>query len=423
MTGTTLPVYATQVTAYYLARDAAITASGSSGSPAAPFNFIAGNFAVGDGGGTVPALSTLIATGALVNEVWSGETISGVAQDTTSANQIDITCVVPDTQGGVEVGGFTIREFAVYDELGHLCVVGVTNIEKTLSTEGQINTIMLVVAIATASTNNVVITPPTANFMTQAQVDAEITALMPTANAPLTRTITVDTLSREHAAFGIVNASEPAADPPSAPQDLAALGAGRPATAGEFAAFAPTAGRFAWPWPTLQQLGALVTYLQGLISAIHIPGALTPLFLSGGNYQISAATNATVGVGRSATTTEATTGVTNTSVNGPAWITPEELAPAVAGAFPAHCVAAGLVSSGSLVFADGISSVTASSGGGFLLTFAFSHALPDTNYCVVLTLEGSTYAFEYAITRSTTQFVVNGPFGSAYLLHFAVFHS
>ena len=157
-------VYATQVTQYYLNRDAAISASGSSPSPAPPFNFPGGTFAVGDGGGTVPSISTLIAQGGLVNQVWSGATISGVAQDATKLNQIDITCVVPDTQGGVEVGGFTIREFAIYDELGQLCVVGVTNIEKTLSTEGQINTIMLVAAIATASTNNVVITPPTGQF-------------------------------------------------------------------------------------------------------------------------------------------------------------------------------------------------------------------------------------------------------------------
>ena len=319
-------VYATQVTQYYLNRDAAISASGSSPSPAPPFNFPGGTFAVGDGGGTVPSISTLIAQGGLVNQVWSGATISGVAQDATELNQIDITCVVPDTQGGVEVGGFTIREFAIYDELGQLCVVGVTNIEKTLSTEGQINTIMLVAAIATASTNNVVITPPTANFATQAQVETDINAHQPTAVAPLTQTDTTDPQGWLHRVFGVASASAPSADPPTPPQDAAALGVGRPATASEIAAFAPTAGRFPWPWPTLQQLGALVTYLEGLIRAIAIPGALAPLSLSGGNYQIAAATTATVGVGRSATNAEAVAGATAGSTPTPAWITPEDLA-------------------------------------------------------------------------------------------------
>ncbi len=321
-------VYATQVTQYYLNRDAAITASGSSSSPAAPFDFAAGTFAVGDGGGTVPSISTLIATGALVNQVWSGATISGVAQDATELNQIDITCVVPDTQGGVEVGGFTIREFAIYDELGNLCVVGVTNIEKTLSTEGQINTIMLIAAIATASTNNVTITPPTANFATLAQVETEINAHQPTAVAPLTQTDTTDSQGWLHRVFGVVSASEPSADPPTAPEDAAALGVGRPATASEIAAFAPTAGRFAFPWPTLQQLGAMKTSLVNLINAISIPGALAPLFLSGGDYGIAAATTTTVGAGRSATSAEAIAGATAALTPTPAWLTPEDLAAA-----------------------------------------------------------------------------------------------
>ncbi len=157
-------LYNTAVTTYYLARDASILAGGNP--PPALFDFPAGTLAVGDGGGAVPTLSALLAKGGLINQVAAGQWITGVSVDPNNADQIDIAWTIPDEVNGVEIGPFWIREFAIYDELGNLCVVGTTQIEKTTSAQGQINTVTAVSAVVISSTANVVIAPPSTNFVT-----------------------------------------------------------------------------------------------------------------------------------------------------------------------------------------------------------------------------------------------------------------
>ncbi|QGM46742.1 phage tail protein [Methylocystis heyeri] len=266
-------LYATEVTQAFLNRQAAIDASGSSPNPLPPFNFVGGTLAVGDGNGAVPMLSTLVAQNGLTHQVWSGQTITGVNQDDQAANQIDIQCVIPDVVNGVEVGGFTIREFAIWDEQGNLCVLGITNIEKTTSQQGQINTVMFVAAIVVSNTANVVITPPSANFVTMVEVENAFNANLPTAAAPLTQTDTQTPTGWIRRVFGLRPASQPAAPAQGQPVvDGGNTGYGRPATDAEFVAGASLGG-FALPWPTLAQVRAGFTALvYGSGNAVTVKG-------------------------------------------------------------------------------------------------------------------------------------------------------
>jgi hypothetical protein len=317
-------LYATEVTQAFLNRQAAIDASGSSPNPLPPFNFVGGTLAVGDGNGAVPTLSTLLAQNGLTHQVWSGQTITGVNQDAEAANQIDIQCVIPDVVNGVEVGGFTIREFAIWDEQGNLCVLGITNIEKTTSQQGQINTVMFVAAIVVSNTANVVITPPSANFVTMLDVENAFNANLPTAAAPLFQADTQTPTGWIRRVFGLRPASQPAAGG----QDGANTGYGRPATNAEFAA-GVSAGGFAWPWPTLQQIKSTL----GSIVIPVIPSALAPLFFDAADnrYGVNAATTVALGVGRVATAAEAQAGVTAPGTPTPAFVTPEDFSAANSG--------------------------------------------------------------------------------------------
>ena len=259
---------ATSVTAYFTQRDAAITASGSTSTPLPDFNFAQGTVAIGDGNGAVPPLSTLLGQNGLVNARASGQWVTAVNIDSANASQIDITINIPNMVNGVELGGFTITEFAVSDELGQWCLFGTTNVPMLLSTEGQVTTVAIVASILISSTANAVISPPSAGFITEAVMEAAINAHLPTATAPLTQTDTTDAQGWDHRVFGLQAASQPVADPPSAAQDAAAWGYGRAATQTEFNNGAPTAGRFAWPWPTLQQVKAAIASLLTLLEVL-----------------------------------------------------------------------------------------------------------------------------------------------------------
>ena len=65
-------------------------------------------FAVGDGGGDYYQPTELMTE--LKNEVWRGRVGSAMINE-VSPNMIDVVTVVPSN-----VGGFTIREMAVFDE-------------------------------------------------------------------------------------------------------------------------------------------------------------------------------------------------------------------------------------------------------------------------------------------------------------------
>ncbi len=150
----TTTIYGTQVTAYYTAAQAAFAAGG------APLNIAGGSVVVGDGNGVVPLLSQLIANGGCLDPIaGSGASVASVALDPTNSAQIDISIVVPATVNGVETGPFTVREFAIYDALGNLCAVGVTNLEKSTSSQGQIADLAWTASIVTAVAGAVIVTP------------------------------------------------------------------------------------------------------------------------------------------------------------------------------------------------------------------------------------------------------------------------
>ncbi|MGA2491850.1 MAG: phage tail protein [Roseiarcus sp.] len=253
--------YANTTTQYFNDLIAAAQAGG------AAVNLAGGTLVVGDGNGAVPALSALVAANGVTHEVWRGAVIQGVSIDPDAANQIDVAVDIPASSGGAEIGPFTVREFAILDALGNCCVVGTTNLEKTISSQGQTSDLAWTVAVVVASTNAVVITPPTAGYATMAQVIAGYDANLPDCVAPITKTDTPLANGWLRRVFGISPASQPA-DVVTPTTSAAAMGSGRPASAAEYAAGAGTAGGFAWPWPTLQQVAAEFASVMNSIAAV-----------------------------------------------------------------------------------------------------------------------------------------------------------
>lgn len=87
------------------------------------------NAAVGDGGGTY--YQPTVAQTELKNKKWEGE-IANATISTTTANMIDVKIIVP-----ADVGGFIIREAAIYSEDGTLIAVCNTpDTEKVAISEG-----------------------------------------------------------------------------------------------------------------------------------------------------------------------------------------------------------------------------------------------------------------------------------------------
>ncbi len=257
----TTQIYATQVTAYYLAALASYEAGG------AALNIAGGTLLVGDGNGSVPSISALIAANGVTHQVWSGQTINSVSVDPSNPNQLDIACEIPAAIGGAEIGPFNVTEFAILDVTGACCVVGTTNLQKTTSGEGQTSDLAWIAAIVCSVAGSVTVTPPSAGYATMAQVIAGYDANLPGVAAPITKTDTVNSAGWTNRVIGIASASQPA-DPVTPTWSAAALGAGRPASAAEYVAGAPTGGGFAWPWPTLQQVAASFASAASAIAAI-----------------------------------------------------------------------------------------------------------------------------------------------------------
>ncbi len=110
-----------------------------------------------------------------------------------------------------------------------------------------------------------------------AQVQTFFDANLPTATAPLTQTSTTNPQGWVERVFGIRAASQPA-DPVTAPEDAAATGYGRPASAAEFSGGTPFAGGFAFPWPTIEQVHAALSAIIASIAAIpaYVLGTPSP---------------------------------------------------------------------------------------------------------------------------------------------------
>ena len=265
----TTQTYATQVTQYYLNAIASAQAGG-------PFvNLAGGVLIVGDGNGVVPTISALVAANGVLHEVWRGSTISSVSVDPNNAAQLDILCIIPAAIGGVEIGPFAVTEFAIMDNLGHVCVVGTTNLQKTTSVQGQVSDLAWIAAIV-EGVGNVTVTPPSAGFATISLIAAEYSQSLPDCVAPITKADTTLANGWLHRVFSLRQASKPA-DAVTISGDANAIGSGRPASDVEFSSGNATVGGFAWPWPTLGQITAALTSIRTSITNISLtPGPTGP---------------------------------------------------------------------------------------------------------------------------------------------------
>lgn len=234
-----MTVYATKVSAAYIARRQAAQAGGSQ------VNFLAGQVILGDGNGSVPAISDLVAAGGVIHEVWRGAVVTAVTIDAANPAQVDVRFVVPSS-----VGGFWVREFVVTDEFGAVCIYGTTNVEKTSAAQGQTSDLSMIAAIAESDTAVVVLSPPSADFVTIGAMQAAINAHQPTGEEPL---YVQDTTFQGwlQRVFRIRRATQ------------TQIGVERPATDAEFAA--GVGGASPWPWPTLAQIKSA---LQSIASAL-----------------------------------------------------------------------------------------------------------------------------------------------------------
>ena len=138
-----------------------------------------------------------------------------------------------------------------------------------MSSQGQTSDLAWIAAVVYSVANSVVVTPPNGGYATMAQVIAGYDANLPDCTAPITKTDTLRPSGWIYRVFGIAPAAQPA-DAVTPTSSANAMGSGRPASAQEWANGAPTAGGFAWPWPTLQQvtaaLAAITTLINGVIA-------------------------------------------------------------------------------------------------------------------------------------------------------------
>lgn len=275
---TTLPAATTiQVStvplAAYLARMAAIQAAAGTASPLPEVKFALGTLLVGDGnsggGPAIPSISTLQSTGALVHQIWSGQTIQSVVVDPSNPNQIDISAVIPAVDSsGAEIGPFWVSEFIITDENGTPMIAATTLAPKLITSNGAAYDLNLQAAVA-FSAGTVDLTAPSGAYLTEAGAANAISGLL-VANAPLSVASSVQSNGWTKWVLSIAGAT------------LAALGVGRPATNAEFAAGAPALGsNTPYPWPTLQQIaGALSSFWADLAGYLPLVGGTLTGFLT-----------------------------------------------------------------------------------------------------------------------------------------------
>ncbi len=203
---TTIQV-ATVPLAAFLAREAAILAAAGSSSPLPEIDFTRATVILGDGntgsGATVPPISTLQSTGAVTHQVWSGSIVQAVTVDASNANAVDVLCVVPavDTSGA-EIGPFYVTEFIITDELGAAMIAGTTLMPKLVTANGTAVDLAFIAEVG-FSLGTVVLTPPSAAFVSMAQVLAAFNAHLTSATAPITTSDTIDAQGWKNRVFGL----------------------------------------------------------------------------------------------------------------------------------------------------------------------------------------------------------------------------
>ena len=125
--------------------------------------------AAGDGNGTyyVPTVDQT----ALKNEKWRGD-IASAELSALSPNMIDVKVVIPD-----DVGGFTIREMALFDEGGTMIAVcNIPDTQKVAISGGMSGklTMLMHIIVADASVVEFTITP-TLDTVTREELESAIT--------------------------------------------------------------------------------------------------------------------------------------------------------------------------------------------------------------------------------------------------------
>ncbi len=122
-------------------------------------------FAVGDGGGEYYRPDTGMTE--LKNELWRGN-INSCEVNPEAANILEVTAVCPGT-----VGGFTIREIAVFDRENRMIAVGnIPETPKVTMMDGAINELRLVMEIALVSGDSVeLLVDPYVTTATKADID------------------------------------------------------------------------------------------------------------------------------------------------------------------------------------------------------------------------------------------------------------
>ncbi len=157
-----MSTYGAIPTTAFLSEEAAAMA----GRPAIVFTTIA----VGDGNGTVPALSA--AGVGRVHEVWRGA-VSSVAVNADNSSQIDIGISIPDG-----AGSFTIREVMALDQNGNQVVAGICNLVKPSSgIDGVGADFQFYVSIIVANTSAVTVSAPSGGFATEAWVAGQLAGI------------------------------------------------------------------------------------------------------------------------------------------------------------------------------------------------------------------------------------------------------
>lgn len=191
----------------FLTRESSILAAGGTSSPLAEINFLNATVKVGDGavgssGPQIPSISTLQANNALVHQVWSGTVVQACSQNPTNPNQIDILCVIPAVDAsGNEIGPFWVTEFIITDENGTAMIAGTTVAPKLVTANGAATDLAFIASVA-FSLGTVVLTAPSAPFLTENQIQAAL-ANEVTPVAPITVTSSTDSQGWEHFAVGI----------------------------------------------------------------------------------------------------------------------------------------------------------------------------------------------------------------------------
>lgn len=160
--------------------------------------------AVGDGNGNYYIPTADMTT--LVNEVWRGD-IAGKWINEQSSNMADVKVILP-----ADVGGFTVREAALFDEYGDMIAIcNIPDTEKAVITTGAAGTLTIIMHIVLTDVDVVEFTvDPHLDVVTAADVEAAIQRHNADQNAHEAKfhVITTRTRSPEKPGYGLGGGGE-----------------------------------------------------------------------------------------------------------------------------------------------------------------------------------------------------------------------